>query len=108
MGRKRLHVTNAERQRAYRKRMQHNQKVYHRSLTIDWETPSALFATLHAEFCFTLDVCATASNAKCPAFFSMEDDGLAQPHSPLRTLAGDIGTPMGWKDSVALRWRRAV
>ncbi len=79
MGRKRLHVTNAERQRAYRKRLQQNLKAYHRSLTIEWETPQALFATLHAEFCFTLDVCATAGNAKCPSFFPLKDDGLAQP-----------------------------
>lgn len=102
MGRKRLYPSEAEKQRAYRirhgqpsikprhplsgaergrrwrQRKQLKDKVYHRSLTVEWETPHALFATLHAEFCFTLDVCATAKNTKCPRFFSQEDDGLSQ------------------------------
>lgn len=32
----------------------------------DWETPPDLFAKLHAEFGFTLDLAANAQNAKCP------------------------------------------
>ncbi len=95
MGRKRLHLTNTKRQRAYRKRLQQNQKVYHRSLTIEWETPRALFATLHAEFCFTLDVCATSDNAKCPAFFSLEDDGLAQPWAGVCWMNPPYGPTIG-------------
>jgi phage N-6-adenine-methyltransferase len=30
---------------------------------------------------FTLDVCATPENAKCPAFYTRAQDGLAQPWS---------------------------
>jgi phage N-6-adenine-methyltransferase len=41
-----------------------------------WSTPQDFFAKLDAEFHFTLDVCATADNAKCKRFFSPEDDGL--------------------------------
>jgi phage N-6-adenine-methyltransferase len=45
----------------------------------DWETPVEVFQELDREFGFELDVCATASNAKCSAFFSPEIDGLKQP-----------------------------
>lgn len=48
------------------------------SRTDMWATPPALFAQLHAEFGFDLDVCAVAENAKCPRFFSPADDGLRQ------------------------------
>lgn len=49
------------------------------SESMEWETPPALFAALDEEFGFTLDVCARAENAKCPRYYSPEDDGLAQP-----------------------------
>jgi phage N-6-adenine-methyltransferase len=42
----------------------------------EWFTPWPLFHQLHAEFDFTLDVCATKESAKVPAFFSKEEDGL--------------------------------
>jgi len=44
----------------------------------DWETPQWLFDQLNTEFQFTLDVCATPSNAKCQRYFSPEQDGLFQ------------------------------
>jgi len=44
----------------------------------DWATPKTLFDELHREFAFTLDVCASAWNAKLPRFYSLEQDGLAQ------------------------------
>ena len=43
-----------------------------------WATPQAFFDVLHEEFGFTLDVCATAENAKCSTFFTKEQDGLQQ------------------------------
>lgn len=45
----------------------------------DWGTPADLFASLNQEFDFTLDPCASAENAKVPHYFTVEQDGLAQP-----------------------------
>tara|TARA_R100000808_G_scaffold24356_1_gene55916 strand:- start:6300 stop:6761 length:462 start_codon:yes stop_codon:yes gene_type:complete len=44
----------------------------------DWATPSVFFHRLHAEFNFTLDVCASPHNAKVSKFFTEQDDGLKQ------------------------------
>lgn len=52
------------------------------SLTDDWGTPRELFAGLDHEFTFGLDACATADNAKCSRWYSIEDDGLTQPWHP--------------------------
>ena len=43
-----------------------------------WETPQDLFDKLDAEYHFTLDVCATAENAKCARYFTPTEDGLFQ------------------------------
>lgn len=43
-----------------------------------WATPPEVFGPLHTEFGFTLDPCATAETAKCPVFFTEEQDGLTQ------------------------------
>ena len=48
------------------------------SASAEWETPQALFSLLHREFHFTLDVCATRKNAKCPRFFTARQNGLEQ------------------------------
>jgi phage N-6-adenine-methyltransferase len=49
------------------------------SASDEWATPDNLFGVLNREFRgFTLDVCATAGNAKCSRFYSPADDGLAQ------------------------------
>jgi site-specific DNA-methyltransferase (adenine-specific) len=45
----------------------------------EWETPPDLFAVLHAEFNFDIDVCASAANAKLPCFITKELDGLVRP-----------------------------
>lgn len=39
-------------------------------------TPSSVFAPLHREFRFTLDVCATKESAKVPKFFDLARNGL--------------------------------
>lgn len=44
----------------------------------EWATPDDLFAELDAEFGFTLDVCASAGNAKCERYFSKADNALVQ------------------------------
>jgi len=82
-GRPRLYPDNATRQRAYRQRLaaeRHTQppKVYHRSTSTDWGTPPEIFAPYDQEFGFTLDVCASPWNAKCPRYFTITDNGLLQ------------------------------
>lgn len=52
--------------------------VHFSSATEEWATPQALFDQLDREFHFTLDVCSTDQNAKCPRHFTKEDDGLSQ------------------------------
>ncbi|MEE9491240.1 MAG: DNA N-6-adenine-methyltransferase, partial [Dehalococcoidia bacterium] len=47
--------------------------------TGDWATPQEFFERLDAEFHFTLDPCATPDNAKCKHFYTLRDNGLAQP-----------------------------
>lgn len=54
-------------------------KVMHSSANTEWGTPQNLFDYLDLDFHFNLDVCATANNAKCKAFYSPEQDGLIQP-----------------------------
>lgn len=56
------------------------QNVHFSSATAEWPTPQALFDELSAVYGgFTLDPCATPENAKCPQFFTKEQDGLRQP-----------------------------
>jgi len=55
-----------------------NNEVMFSSKTCEWETPQAFFDALNDEFHFDLDVCATAENAKCPQYFTKEQDGLSQ------------------------------
>lgn len=43
-----------------------------------WATPPEVFDPLNAEFQFTLDPCATPTTAKCPLYFTEEQDGLTQ------------------------------
>lgn len=52
--------------------------VHYSSERDAWATPQDLFDELDAEFGFGLDVCASADNAKCPRYFTAEDDGLVQ------------------------------
>jgi phage N-6-adenine-methyltransferase len=56
----------------------HINKVLFSSQSEEWETPQDLFDVLDKEFHFELDVCATEENAKCPKFYTKEQDGLSQ------------------------------
>lgn len=48
------------------------------SAKTEWGTPDKLWKPLHAQWCFTLDVCALPENAKCKRYFTPEQDGLKQ------------------------------
>ena len=54
------------------------QKIMFSSKTPEWETPLAFFNKLNESYGFTLDPCATDSTAKCPQYFTKDDDGLAK------------------------------
>lgn len=43
----------------------------------DWGTPKTFFDLLDQEFHFTIDICASEDNAKCPRYFTIEDDSLS-------------------------------
>jgi hypothetical protein len=45
------------------------------SVSEEWPTPPAFFAKLNRRYRFTLDPCATSDNAKCPLYFTKEQDG---------------------------------
>lgn len=46
------------------------------SKSVEWETPDKVFNALNKEFNFTLDPCATDSNAKCSKYYTVSDNGL--------------------------------
>jgi len=45
----------------------------------EWPTPQDFFDAVDREFGFTLDVAASAENAKCDRFYTAEQNGLALP-----------------------------
>lgn len=53
-------------------------KALFSSATDLWSTPNDFFEKFNEEFHFTLDPCATKENAKCPIFYTKEEDGLRQ------------------------------
>jgi len=55
-----------------------NIDVMYSSKSNEWATPQAFFDELNTEFGFTLDPCATHENAKCPKYYTIEEDGLEQ------------------------------
>ena len=55
-----------------------NIEVMFSSKNDKWSTPQDFFDELDREFHFDLDPCADASNYKCAAYFTEEDDGLSQ------------------------------
>lgn len=61
-------------------------RALYSSRSEEWGTPWELFAALEREFHFSLDPCATATNAKCPKFFTKTEDGLQQDWSSERVF----------------------
>jgi phage N-6-adenine-methyltransferase len=48
----------------------------------DWATPPHVYTELAAEFSFTLDASASADNAKCGRYFTVDDNGLSKAWAP--------------------------
>ena len=61
-----------------------NTDVMFSSATDEWGTPQDFFDKLDSEFHFTLDVCATDENAKCPNYFTRAQDGLSHGWGAIR------------------------
>lgn len=53
--------------------------VHWSSVSSTWATPWNFYRQLDAEFHFTLDVCAEPWSAKCPRYFTAEQDAFKQP-----------------------------
>ena len=69
--------------------------VHFMSNTDLWSTPQDTFDKLHAEFNFDLDVCAIPENAKCPRFFSPEQDGLSREWNGICWMNPPYGREIG-------------
>ncbi len=68
-----------------------------------WETPPDLFAVLHREFRFTLDVCATRSTRKCHAYFAPSHNALRQRWTGTCWMNPPYGRQIGLWTEKALR-----
>lgn len=55
-----------------------DKRILSSSVSDTWDTPADLFAKLHAEFSFTLDPCCQEYSAKCPIYYTPQEDGLKQ------------------------------
>ena len=79
------------------------------STTDEWPTPPRLFAALDAEFRFTLDVCASASNAKCARYYTRAEDGLRQDWTGACFMNPPYGVEIGkWAAKAQRESRRSV
>ena len=58
--------------------MKEENNIHFKSESNEWETPQDLYNELDKQYGFTLDPCATPSNAKNDNFYTKEDDGLSQ------------------------------
>jgi phage N-6-adenine-methyltransferase len=69
--------------------------VHYSSATDLWPTPQDTFDALDREFGFGTDVCAIASNAKCPTYFTPEQDGLSKDWSGVCWMNPPYGREIG-------------
>jgi phage N-6-adenine-methyltransferase len=67
--------------------------VHYSSTTDLWATPQEFFDKYNSMYNFTLDVCASHSNAKCSKYFTLEDDGLGQTWSGVCWMNPPYGDP---------------
>lgn len=109
MPRRRIYASNAARQKAYRKRLKrrYGWKFAFSSKNDKWITPQSLFDSLDREFHFTLDVCATAENAKCATFYSPAADGMTREWTGVCWMNPPYGRAIGLWIAKAVREAQA-
>ena len=61
-----------------------------------WETPQWLFDHMNELYKFEVDVCASEQNAKCPIFFTEEDDALGDPWNKMLADRGHERASSFW------------
>ena len=69
--------------------------VHFSSATDLWSTPQDFFDKQNAIYGFTLDVCATADNAKCARYYTEADNGLGQPWQGVCWMNPPYGRTIG-------------
>ena len=72
-----------------------NTDVMFSSASDNWETPQKLFDVLNKEFKFTLDVCASKENHKCPKYYTADDGGLSKEWSGVCWMNPPYGREIG-------------
>lgn len=65
------------------------------SASDNWETPQKLFDVLNDEFGFTLDVCASEENHKCPKYYTVDNNGLTQEWTGVCWMNPPYGSTIG-------------
>jgi hypothetical protein len=68
-----------------------------------WRTPSALFASLDAEFCFQLDAAAAPHNALCRKFITAEQNTLETPWADYLSIPGYVWLNPPYSDITPFR-----
>ena len=63
------------------------------SVTDQWATPQWLFDALNEQFHFSVDVCALPHNAKCPKYYTPDDNGLNQEWRGICWMNPPYGNP---------------
>jgi len=83
--------------------------VHFSSASDNWATPQSFFDELDKEFHFTLDSCASKSNAKCKDYFTQEQDGLAQEWSGVVWCNPPYGREIGkWLKKAVESWNQGA
>lgn len=73
----------------------HSMAFHFSSKTDLWATPQDFFDKCNEKYNFELDVCASPENAKCPRYFTKDDDGLQQEWSGVCWMNPPYGREIG-------------
>lgn len=87
-------------------------EAFFSSKSEDWATPQAFFDGIAQYIPFTLDVCATAENAKCKAYYTKSDNALSKHWKGVCWMNPPYGRGVGaWVEKARVesdRWNSTV